>query len=128
MLQGHGLNAFVGIEMLTGERCYLRMHAPLMVQDAHELAAPLMMLPADETLEEGLATVGQTDVAQTRFFHTAGFLVGLYHGGQLLIVAHQHKATHAGMGQQTDDAGFENLRCLIDDAERERHQFQNLLT
>ena len=119
MWQRHGEQLLALVEMAVGEVGHVGVHASLPAQDAGEERALLVVLPGDETLEERLATIGQTDGTQRRLTD-GGLLTTLHHhGGQLLVVAHEHEAADAVAGQQSDDGGLEYLRGLVDHAERE---------
>ena len=58
----HRLQLLPSVEHSVGELCNFRMHSSLAAQDADEFAALLMVFPANQTLEEGVAAVGETDV------------------------------------------------------------------
>ena len=43
-----------------------RVHTTLIAENAHESSTLVAILPTDEPLEEGIAAIGQTDIAQAR--------------------------------------------------------------
>ena len=77
-----------------------------------------MQLPLVEALEERLAAVGKTDGLQRRLSDNSVGAPLLHHGGQLLVVADEDETVYAVTGKDADKARLENLRRLVDNAER----------
>ena len=104
-------------------------------QNADEITSFLMAFPTDETLEEGVAAVGETDVLQDA--HVDGgirltfvdgrdgrvFLALLYYGRQLLVVADEDKLIYGG--EQSYEVGLQYLARLVDDGELEVFQVED---
>ena len=83
-------------------------------------------IQAQQAFEEGMATVDDARVAQHLLVDHRERLALLHHRRQLFLVADEDEAlngislTMAGT-EYPHEMGVENLRCLIDDGERERH-------
>ena len=118
---------FLGIERRGGETGHVGVHAPLTVQGIDELGASATVFPAQQPFEQRLAAVVDADVDELLVGHSGILLALLHHGGQLLVVAYEYEAVDVVGGQQADERRFEYLRSLVDDAEREVLQLQNLL-
>ena len=94
-----------------------------------------MAFPTDETFEEGVAAVGETDVLQDAHvddgmvlavvYRRNGrvFLALLYYGRQLLVVADEDKLIYGG--QQSHEVGLQYLARLVDDGELEVLQVED---
>ena len=78
-----------------------------------------MLLPADEALKERLPAVGEHDVTQQRVGHAGVVCRLLYDSGQLLVVANEYKAVDGTVTDNTHQPRLQNLRGLIDNAQRE---------
>ena len=144
MLERHypECSAIVG---LVGEVGHLLVHASLLMEhiDDIRLSRFLLSLPvsragnthrcvgiqAQQAFEEGMATVDDARVAQHLLVDHRERLTLLHHRRQLFLVADEDEAlngislTMAGT-EYPHEMGVENLRCLIDDGERERHALE----
>ena len=114
MLTGHRLQLFTEVELLIGEGSNLRVHTSLTTEDAHTVAAVMVLFPADETLKQRHPTVADSDGQQQRVVNTSIRLILLDNGRQLFIVAYQHKTVDAARaltvdGKDAHQTGFENL-------------------
>ncbi len=123
------LQLLPAVEHLVRELGYLWVHTSLTAKDADEVGALLVVFPVDESLEEGVAAVSETDVLQDA--HVDGSILLavadgwnrrilfalLYHGRQLLVVADEDELIHGG--EQSDEVGLQYLARLVDDGELE---------
>ena len=108
------------------------MHSALARKSAYEAGSALLLLPANESLEEREAAVGQSDGLEQRILNGRLRPILLHYGGQLFVIANQDKPLNgrpsASVGicfallgivergrcaEQPDDIGFKNLRSLV---------------
>ena len=78
-----------------------------------------MLDVAQQSFEEGIAAVGESDGQEQRVVDSRLFLVLLYNGGQLFVVADEDETFDLRSAEQSDDVGFEYLAGFVDNGERE---------
>ena len=123
VLTGHGLQLFAEIEHPVGEVGDGGVHTTLLAEDADELAAPAVLLPADEALKEGVAAIREADGPQCLVADSRLHFRLLHHGRQLLIVADEDELTY--LRENAHQARLQNLGSLIDDGEVELLQLED---
>ena len=105
MWQGDGLE-LPAIELVTGKAGNLRVHSSLTVEGLDHVCTAGD--PTVESLEEGVAAVGQSDGSELRALDF-GLLFGLHDdGGQLLVVSNHDKLPMV-TAEEGQDLRFEYL-------------------
>ena len=98
------------------------MHPPLPRELVNEILRPVFLLQADETLEEGMAAILQSDFPEQRLCNLGRFLGLLHDSRQLFVVADENKLVDGIpspvlRGKYAQQVRLQDLRGFVDDSQ-----------
>ena len=116
MRKSHGKEAPV-VERFRGKGGNVWMHTTLVVKHSNHIVVVAVLLV--KTFEEGVAAVGQANLAEQGRRDCRPFLTLHHHRRQLLVVAYHNESIDGRGCKNAHNLRFQYLRCLVENGHLE---------